>query len=259
MGPCEWEIPAPLCCPQWDDFDVDIQAAALDYASVVLWASTGRQFGLCEVTVRPCGMKSCGDGLGEFWGWEWSGGTWMPYIFNGAWFNCVCPGICCCEPRCQIRLTGPVASIEEVVIDGVIIPDTAYRVDDEHWLVRTDGECWPFCADLNTDAPDEIFTVTYMRGTPVPASLLVAGSTLACEWAKACTGDGTCRLGNRVTNLARNGVTIDMTSPGELLDNGLTGIFEVDQLIRAWNPYGQKQRLRIKAPELNTPRQPTSP
>lgn len=260
MGPCDWEIPDPLCCSEtWDSLDPSVQDAAHDYAALVLWAATGRQFGLCEVTVRPCGMKRCDDGLGEFWGWNWGGGTWTPYIFNGAWFNCVCPGTCCCEPRCQVRLAGIVDSVTEVVIDGVIIPDDAYRVDDNHWLVRTDGECWPTCADLNTDAPDEIFTVTYDRGIPVPPSLLMAASMLACEWGKACVGDGDCRLGNRVTSLARNGVTIDMVSPGELLDQGMTGIFEIDLVVRSLNPNGKKERPRIKAPELNWPRQVTSP
>lgn len=259
MGPCGWNVPEPLCCENWETTDPAIQSAARDYAATILWAATGRRFGPCEVTVRPCGMKRCDDGLGEFFGWEWSGGTWMPYIFNGTWFNCVCPGICCCEPRCQIRLAGPVDSIVEVALDGVVLPDSAWRVDNGYWLVRTDGDCWPFCADLDTDAPDEIFTVTYMRGDPVPNTLLTAAASLACEWAKACTGDGTCRLGNRVTNLARNGITIDMVPPDQLLSNGLTGIFEVDQVIRAWNPYGLKERPRILAPELNYPRQVTSP
>jgi len=259
MGPCGWSLPEPLCCESWEALDPAIQAAAQDYGATIMWAATGRRFGLCEVTVRPCGMKRCDDGLGEFSGWSWSGGTWMPYIFNGMWFNCVCPGICCCEPRCQVRLQGPVDSIIEVIIDGVVIDPSAYRVDDKHWLVRTDGDCWPFCANLDTDEPDQIFTVTYMRGDPIPNTILTAASTLACEWGKACTGDGTCRLGNRVTNLARNGVTIDMTSPQELLSAGLTGIFEVDQIINAWNPYGKKQRGQIKAPELNWPRTVTSP
>lgn len=258
IGPCTWVIPDPLCCDTWDTLDPAVQAAAADYASLVLWAATGRRFGLCEVAVRPCGMKRCDDGLGEFFGWEWGGGTWSPYIFNGTWFNCVCPGICCCEPRCQVRLAGPVDSIVSVTIGGVVVDPGAYRVDDRHWLVRTDGDCWPFCADLDTDDGDNVFIVTYMRGDPIPTTLLTAASTLECEWAKACTGDGSCRLGNNVTSLARNGVTINMTTPDELLSAGLTGIFEVDQVIRALNPYGNRERRRIKAPELNYPRTVTS-
>lgn len=259
LGPCGWVLPAPLCCEEfWDTLDPAVQAAAQDYASVVLWAATGRRFGLCEVTVRPCGMKRCNDGLGEFFGWNWSGGTWTPYIFNGEWFNCGCAGACCCEPRCQVRLAGPVDSVTEVRIGGVIVDPATYRVDDGYWLVRTAGECWPVCADLDTDDGDNVFEVDYLRGDPVPTSLLIAGALYACEFGKACVGDSTCRLSNRVTSLARNGITIDMVSPDDLLSSGMTGLLEVDQIVRAWNPYGQKERRRIKAPELNWPRTVTS-
>jgi len=45
----------------------------------------------------------------------------------------------------------------------------------------------------------------------------------------------------------------------EILEGGLTGMWEVDMVITALNPYRLKQRLRIYAPELNVPRTVTSP
>ena len=260
VGPCDWTIPDPLCCAEeWALVDPAVQAAAREYAAMIIWAATGRQFGLCEITVRPCGMKRCPDGGGEFWGYDWSGGTWVPYIFNGQWFNCGCGIGCCCDPRCQVRLMGPVEEITEVLIGGIVVDPATYRVDDGHWLVRTAGECWPQCADMDTDDGDNVFEVTYLRGTPVPAALLVGAATLACEWAKACVGSDTCRLSNRVTSLIRQGITINMMDPQVLLDSGLTGLWEVDALIRALNPNGLPQRLRIYAPELNVPRTRTWP
>jgi hypothetical protein len=258
VDPCGWTIPTPLCCPDWDTFSPTVQAAAQDYAALILWAATGRQYGLCDVTVRPCGMRACADGTAEFWGFDWSGGTWVPYIFNGVWFNCACPGVCCCEPRCQVRLMGPVASITEVLIGGIAVDPSAYRVDDNHWLVRTDGDCWPWCADMDSDDGASVFEVSYKRGSPVPAALLRAASTLACEFGKACVG-GDCRLSPRVSSIVRNGITIDMGDPNDVLDNGLTGLWEVDTVIRALNPAALPQRLRIYAPELNVPRTVTSP
>lgn len=258
MGPCGWLIPDPICCPDWAGFSAQIKADAQDYAAVILWAATGRIFGRCQVTVRPCGMKRCSDGLGEFWGYDWSGGTWVPYVFNGQWFNCACPGICCCDPKCQVRLVGPVDSVLEVKVGSTVIDPSAYRVDDNHWLVRTDGNCWPVCADLDTDTGPNVFTVTYMRGDPVPPALLRAASTLACEWGKACVG-GDCRLSNRVTSMVRSGVTIDMVDPTDMLENGLTGLWEVDTVIRAFNPMRLTHRMRLYAPELNIPRTVTSP
>lgn len=258
VGPCGWVIPDPLCCDEWTGFSAEIKSSARDYAALVLWAATGRQFGLCTVSVRPCGMTKCNDGLVEFYGYDWSGGTWVPYVFNGTWFNCACPGLCCCDPRCQVRLLGPVDSIAEVTIGGIAVNPDTYRVDDKHWLVRTDGECWPTCSDLDTDDGDNVFVVTYVRGNSVPPALLRAASTLACEWGKACVG-AECRLTNRVTSLARNGITIDMASPEDFLDDGLTGLWEVDSVIRALNPYSRKQRSRIYAPEMRVPRMVTTP
>jgi hypothetical protein len=258
VGPCGWTIPDPLCCDEWETLDPAVQSSARDYAALILWAATGRQFGLCEVTVRPCGMRPCADGTLDFFGMGWSGGTWTPYVWNGTWYNCPCVGLCCCEPRCQIRLMGPVDSIVEVLIGGIAVDPATYRVDDQHWLVRTAGECWPFCADMDTDDGANVLEVTYVRGTTPPPALLRAASTLACEWGKACTG-GDCRLSNRVTSIARQGISIEMASPDEFLDDGLTGLWEVDSVIKALNPYRRKERGRILAPELNVPRMVTSP
>jgi hypothetical protein len=258
VGPCGWVIPTPICCDDWAGFSAEVKASAADYAALVLWAATGRQFGLCTVTVRPCGMRRCQDGGAEFFGYDWSGGTWIPYVFEGNWFNCACPGICCCDPRCQVRLMGPVDSIVEVLIGGIAVDPSTYRVDDKHWLVRTDGECWPTCADMDTDDGANVFEVTYVRGTTPPPALLRAASTLECEWGKACVG-GECRLSNRVTSIARSGISIEMADPGEFLDDNLTGLWEVDSVILALNPYKRKQRGRIYAPELNVPRMVTSP
>jgi hypothetical protein len=134
-----------------------------------------------------------------------------------------------------------------------------YHVDDDHWLVRSGGECWPQCADMDNLVGDNTFEVTYLRGTPVPNALLRAASTLACEWAKACTGSDTCRLSNRVTSVVRQGITIDMVDPTALLDQGLTGLWEVDTVLKTLNPNGTVERLRIYAPELNVPRMTTWP
>lgn len=258
VGPCGWTIPDPLCCGEdWAAAPPDVQSAARDYAATILWAATGRQFGLCQISVRPCGMRRCNEGW-EFYGYDWSGGTWVPYIFNGNWYNCSCAGVCCCEPRCQVRLMGPVEEVVEILIDGIAVDPDTYYVADEHWLVRTGGHCWPFCADLNELIAEGTFEVTYLRGTPVPAALLNAAGTLACEWAKACLG-GDCRLSNRVTSVIRQGITIDMVAPEQLLESGMTGLWEVDTLIRAYNPHRTVERLRIYAPELNVPKMVTWP
>lgn len=264
MAPCAWNVATPPeCCDCWETLTPTQQAAAIDYATTVLWASTGRQFGECEVTVRPCGRDPGNDGCLNWFGWSWSGGVWVPYIWQGTWYNCPCPGICSCDPRCQVWLPGPVSSIVEVLVDGVVVDPATYRVDDNKWLVRIDPDtngCWPECPDQNLNTTEVgTFEVTYTRGTPVPSALLFAAGTLACEWAKACAGDSSCRLSSRVIAMSRQGVDFQLVDPDTLLEKGFTGIGEVDQLIAAYNPNGLHRRLKVYTTLRRNPRMTTWP
>jgi hypothetical protein len=261
-GPCSWVIDTTCCSEQWAAASTALKAQATEYATLVLWAATGRQYGECTVTVRPCGRmcRNCPQG------WFYDGyGTWVPYIWNGQWFNCWCgtgPGCQSCDPACQVYLPGPVSSIVSVQLAGTTLPTTGYFVLDQQFLVRVDtAACWPTCSDQNV-APGATstnsFEVTYLRGKPVPSALSAAAGTLACEYLKACQG-AECRLPGRVSSMARQGVTISLVDVAELLRNGLTGIPEVDQVIRALNPAGLKGRTRFYSPDLATPRQVTWP
>lgn len=240
-GPCVWDIVVSTeCCPNWDTYTPENQQRSLRLASFLMWAATGRRYGACSVTVRPCGndrmCRDCGF-------WAWDSGWMRPYIMNGLWRNCGCGCPCDCQPHCQVRLPGPVASVTEVLIDGVILAGDAWRVDDNQWLVRTDGECWPKCQDYNVDVPEAgTFQVTYTRGDPIPQYILDAAATLACEFAKACARDTSCRLPGRLQTLTRQGVTATMVDITTVLKYGLTGLTDVDMVIMADNPYGHRSR-----------------
>lgn len=254
-GPCSWVIDTG-CCPTWSEYSVELQASATRFATLVLWASTGRRFGACELTVRPCGRHWSNTDTG-LWTLDPQDGHWTPYIMDGQWNNCLCgTSPCCCEPSCQVRLPGPVLEVTEVLVDGVAVADSAWRVDNRQWLVRTDGDCWPDCSDMDVDSGTGLFQVTYLRGKAVPPPLAVAAGTLACEFAKACLGSA-CRLPQRVTTIARQGVTVQLVDVDRLLDRGLTGITEVDQVITALNPNGLKGRPRLYSPDIDSVRQVT--
>lgn len=253
QGPCSWSIDTD-CCASWCEASPDLQAAATNYAATVLWAATGRRFGTCELTVRPCGIQcdDCNQGM------YWWGGVWLPYVFNGVWRNCWCGDMACkCEPRCQVYLPGPVESITSVTMNGVLIGPDAYRVDGQQWLVRTDGECWPRCQDYSVDTGDNTLEVVYPRGIAGPAALASATGILACEFIKACRGSA-CRLPQRLSTVARQGVQLTYVNVDQLLERGLTGITEVDQLIMAYNPHGTKTRMRVSSPDLPATRQTTT-
>jgi hypothetical protein len=269
VGPCAWDLDTG-CCSEWDTFSPALQAAAANFATMVLWAATGRRFGLCTRTVRPCGRDCEGDGFGGWAnGWYWSEGTWLPYIFNGLWRNCWCGcnggvGCCTCRARCQVYIPGPVNSIISVDVDGTTVDPATYRVDNGQWLVRTttpgvDDQCWPFWQDYDLNpGVEHTFVVNYLQGIPPPAALKRAAGELACEYAKACLGQP-CRLPTNATSIARQGVTISMTDVGALLEKGLTGVVTVDQVIVALNPFALKAPMRIASPDLTVERFTTWP
>lgn len=246
--PCSWSVDVS-CCSTWGDYNTELQTAAAEYGAFTVWAATGRRFGLCARTIRPCG-RQCTDCAN---GYFWSEGMWVPYVFNGIWRNCWCGsalGCCTCEPSCQVWLPGPVASIPATGItqDGAVVPVDAWRVDNGQWLVRTDDECWPDCQDYDADMGTNTFTVTYFQGLPVPTVLQRAAGELACEWAKSCLGQP-CRLPQRIQSISRQGVTISMVDVDSLLARGLTGIQTVDQVIAMFNPYGLKSDMKVSTPD----------
>lgn len=271
--PCSLTVDT-ACCAEWATYDASLQTAAAQYGALIIWASTGRRFGLCTKTVRPC-RRDCED-CGGTWGYYWSDGTWMPYLFNGQWRNCFCgsgDGCNTCRPACQVWLEPPVYSITSVYFSGSgIIDPSTYRVDDYQWLVRQGPavtgsgatDCWPIMNNFNFPASgagepfdNSAWQVTYQQGIPFPSILSQAAGELACEYAKLCLGQ-TCRLPSRMTSLSRQGVTVSMVSVEELLDNGLTGITTVDNVIRAFNPYRLVSRMKIASPDLPQIRRRTS-
>lgn len=260
MAFCDWVVPDPLCCDCWNGADPARKEQAIRWATSVMYARTGRQFSECEVTVRPCMKRDCNNAEG-YWGAWWSGSLWTPYLWQGQWFNCFCGDVCCCEPRCQVQLAGPVVDIVSVTIGGVLVDPSTYRVDNNQWLVREGGECWPECANFdNPSGGTGVWEVTYTRGRRVPQDVLDATAVLACEYVKFCAGDSSCRLSTRVTALVRQDVSMQFVAPDTLLSMGFTGIDIVDQTIVNYNPAGLKMPPRVLSPATNPwPRQQTWP
>lgn len=226
------------------------EAQAIDY----LWNWTGGVFGVCDVQVRPCreGCDGNAQWASTFWGrgpgfdpgfprlgmGGASTGGFYPVLVSGQWFNmtCGCLGQCKCSPSgpTVLSLPGPVQSITEVTIDGIVVPPTDYRLDRNRWLIRTDGEVWPGCQDMNaaTDAQGS-FVVRYTRGVPVPVGGQVAAGRLACELALAACEDDNCALPDNWQTLTRQGITINADPNQE--GTTLTGIWSIDEWVKSVN------------------------
>lgn len=160
-GPCQpFATQLDLCCLVTGAFpdpcitDTNTPVAqeiidnALEAASEVLWAATGRQYGTCTVKIRPCqqggACNPCPDGgelpffgQGDF-GYG-SGFPWYPLHTEAGWINvrpCGCTSSCGCDPLCEVQLPYPVCCIDEVKINGAVLGASQYRVDDFKRLVR---------------------------------------------------------------------------------------------------------------------------
>lgn len=259
VAPCGWTVDVS-CCSDWSSFTNTVRDRATAWATQILWALSGRQFGTCAVTVRPCG------GNCRFYGgWvtypvtaDGVGTVWTPFVRDGVWFNCACSGVCTCRASCSVWLPGPVSQVDEVIVDGVIIDPSLYRVDNRELLVGVNGQCWPECQNLDLNSPAAgTFEVTYQRGTPLPMAGQIAAGIMACEFAKACAG-GNCALPEQISTLVRQGVEVTMVNPTDVLNKGLTGIAEVDLWLRSVNPNQRAKRARVFSPDMHYPAQRTS-
>lgn len=252
-GWCGWDINPT--CPDWETYTPDQQDQALSLAVLVMWAATGRRYGPCQITVRPCQSRERAETYRvypAYWGSsDWMGG--LPYLDGGVWRNCGCGSGCCCRPRCEILLDGPVSSIVEVLLDGEVVPATDYRVDVAQGgfhLVKLSEGCWPTCQDFNVGGEDVgAFSVTYGRGTALPDSVAAATALLACEFGKQVAG-GACSLPQRLSSLTRQGVTADFIVNEIDVNTFATGISLVDMVIRAENPSRRTRPPVVLSPDL---------
>ncbi|HEY1319091.1 MAG TPA: hypothetical protein VGF32_02540 [Streptosporangiaceae bacterium] len=267
---CEWPVSYAACatCPPIEDPDdqtVNPDRILFEQmATAMLWAWTGRVFGLCTVALRPCRTDCTGFPTPLFWGrGPISQGAaadrsraplWGPVLLNGQWYNVGC-GVCgndecSCPAVCSLSLPGPVAAVTEVILGSTILPDTAYRVDDGHLLVRLDGSCWPPCQNMGAPVgAADTWQVTYSRGLPVPVGGQVAAGILACELAKAACADSTCKLPQRIQTVSRQGVTVAVLDAFEDVLKGRTGIWLIDSWVASIT--GPPRAGRVYSPDLH--------
>lgn len=214
-----------------------------------LAALIGYRLSLCPSSVRPCAAR-CSLPTWYTAPVSGGGGTFSPYLMGGSWFNgcgCRSADACSCTTIREVIMPTPVGAIESVILDGATLDPTAYRVDNGNRLVRTDGEAWPVCQDMNLGPDDEgVFIVNYYPYLAPNDLLRFAAGVLATEYFKACAGKN-CRLPQGVTNVARNGLSMEI--PTGLFPGGGTGIREVDAVIRVYNPNALTSPARVMSPD----------
>lgn len=233
MGACEW-TPSYVQCHATDAIDAmgdEDRAAVEQMAADLLWNWTGRVFGACPVEYRPC-RQNCGQGGFAASGWAQTGAPWAPALVGGRWLSVACGACgdnCGCGGTAALKLPWPVASIEEILIDGEVLDPSAYRLDSRSLLQRVDGGEWPSCQNLGLPATEPgTWQISYLWGLDVPAGGQIAAGLLAAELAMAFCNDNRCQLPQRIQSITRQGVTVTLLDQFEDVAQGRTGIWAVD-------------------------------
>lgn len=252
---CAWPVDRSCydALPADDDPTYEAKAAQQNsnenLAIFVLWSLSGRQFSQCPITIRPCPSDlgrlplpwsralietPFGSSLWEL-GWTGTFGDWTD-------LGCGCQGSRCYAsgPR-VVHLPGPAAAVQSVSLAGVDLDSSGYQQEGD-LLYRTPGN-WP-TQDLNRPlGEDHTWSVTYLRGVPVPQGVDRITGQLAQEFTTACN-NGKCRLPRTVVSTSRSGVT-HVFDPSRMLSLGFTGLSEVDSWLVTVNPNKLMQGPRV--------------
>jgi hypothetical protein len=247
-APCTWPIDR-FCYETWLPPEEDpsyntklaIQLASEDAAVQVLWALSGRQFGICPAQVRPCAeahqpLEGRWGPIGAFTVGVLVGLDDFGDVFamEGGWH-----GKCLISSPRAVQLPGPVYQDNSgdypvvVQIHDYILDDDEYTVEGDV-LHRWHGE-WPFQDYSKEIGEHGTWSVSYWRGTPPPAYVARFVGVLTNEFIQASCG-GKCRLPKTVTHLSRGGVSYEV-DPLAILNAGKTGLPEIDMWLATVNPH----------------------
>lgn len=211
---------------QTDDAD-SLVAPAIAAGSQVMWALSGRQFGVCSTTFYPYRRSSCGCGYDR------------------------------CDPRTHLRqnvlkLAHHPAFVDDdhdmtVTLADVELDPSAWRLDGWRYLVRLDGTAWPIPLDPTDPNDPDRMAVAHWYGKAVPPLGVLAAAEMSCEILKYLHDDKACRLPKKVQSISRQGMTVQLIGESliDLLSKGWTGLSLCDLFIRTVNPGRLSRGARI--------------
>lgn len=140
----------------------------------------------------------------------------------------------------RLRST-PVHSIDQVSTPDGIMDPTEYVIGNKAFILRTDGLVW----DLSRGV-----TVSYTHGVLPPEAGIRAAQRLADELVLSIADPANCALPDRVTSVSRQGIEYTILDPQNFINEGRTGIYEIDMFLHAANPTKARKRPRVFSPDL---------
>lgn len=214
-------------------------------ASYILWAFSGRKYhGTRTVTERyecPCKSSDRRSNVVPGNGVAGSNGNIYGHVLDvldtTAGGGCGCPGTVGGR-HTRLRLRGtPVRHVAQVKSGDTVLETSQYKIVNGSMLQLT-----------NTNLDVCGLEVTYTYGVNVPVSGQRAARGLAKEFVKGWSGEE-CLLPDRVTNVSREGISFTIMDKQDFLDEGRTGVYEVDLFLRATNPDKARKPARIFSPD----------
>lgn len=169
----------------------------------------------------------------------------------------------------------PVSAVHSVTgPSGEVVDPSLYQLNNgtQLWLIQPSADWWwpgglfdiayppPWFSSWqgwrpSVDARD--LTVDYTYGSPPSIDVQRAINQLAQQFAfaEACDWEN-CQLPERVTSVTREGISYTLIDPQDFLDQGRTGLYFVDLVIKTY--VGTKHRAGIMSPEVPPPRRISS-
>lgn len=135
----------------------------------------------------------------------------------------------------------PAHRLISVEVDGVTQPLENYELRNHSYIVKKDRTNWVFTSGKEV-------VVEYEYGVNPPRIGVEAAIKLANELILAIENDPECAIPANVTSVNRQGFSFQMTDPQAFIDQGRTGIREVDMFIVASNPTRSSKPARFYSP-----------
>lgn len=201
---------------------------AVRRASWLLYRLTGQKYSGIETSTEVYSLESS-DNTRQY----------MPAVYSGKIYN-VPKGH---QGVRRLRLRqNPVREILSVKEYGKVVDPSTYTLRNNTYIVKNNGLTW------SMDPINEL-EVTYVHGNPPPQAGISAAILLANEFILSELEPESCSLPKRITSITRQGLSMTMLDPQDFLENGLTGVEEVDLFIKTANPNKSQKKAKVYSPD----------
>lgn len=207
---------------------------AIAAASHILWGLSGRKFSGARSVVEFYDSRL---GIGMVSGQL--GSIQAQAVLQTAPGAPVCAD--CGFPH-KLRLRHrPIQRILSVQINGTLVSPEDYALINRAYVgfPLSHVACGATCV-----------RVAYIWGVNPPAGGRAACVRMAEQFLLAWNESDECRLPTRVTNVTRQGVSWTILDPQDFLNDGRTGLYEVDLFLKTVNPDKARRPPRVFSPDL---------